>query len=78
MNSGWCVGRCERTSERGDFPAEAVYVLPCLTQPQVDVLALFSLETAEHGRKLSQQPVNGVEAQERPHNLAEYSLDHFR
>lgn len=75
---GWCVGRCERTQQRGDFPVEAVYVLPCLTQPSTDILALFTLETAEHGRRLSQQPVNGVDNQERPHNLAEYSIDHFR
>ena len=32
QNSGWCVGTCERTEQRGDFPAEAVYVLPCLTK----------------------------------------------
>jgi len=78
MNSGWCVGQCERTHERGDFPAETVYVLPCLSPPSTDILAMFSLETADHGRRLSQQPVNGVDVQERPHNLAEYSIDHFR
>lgn len=38
MNSGWCVGHCERTSEKGDFPAETVYVLPALTKPQNDIL----------------------------------------
>ena len=38
LNSGWCVGTCERTEERGDFPAEAVYVLPCLTKPPTDIL----------------------------------------
>lgn len=38
MNSGWCVGRCERTGQKGDFPAEAVYVLPALSQPPPDIL----------------------------------------
>lgn len=38
MNSGWCVGHCERTGEKGDFPAETVYVLPALTKPQNDIL----------------------------------------
>lgn len=78
MNSGWCVGRCERTNERGDFPAETVYVLPCLNKPPNDILALFSLETAEHGKRLNHQQVNGTDTQERPHNLSEYAIDHFR
>lgn len=44
LNSGWCVGRCERTQEKGDFPAETVYVLPCMSKPPSDVLQLFSVE----------------------------------
>ncbi|KAJ9583263.1 hypothetical protein L9F63_022396, partial [Diploptera punctata] len=78
MNSGWCVGRCERTGEKGDFPAETVYVLPACSKPPQDILALFSLEGAEHGRKLHPQQVNGTESREKPHTLAEYALDHFR
>ena len=38
MNSGWCVGRCERTGEKGDFPAETVYVLPACSKPPQDIL----------------------------------------
>ena len=38
INSGWCVGVCERTGEKGDFPAETVYVLPSLTKPPDDIL----------------------------------------
>jgi myosin-7 len=38
MNSGWCVGRCERTGEKGDFPAETVYVLPSCSKPPQDIL----------------------------------------
>lgn len=41
INSGWCVGRCERTGEKGDFPAETVYVLPSLTKPPNDILVTF-------------------------------------
>lgn len=40
MNSGWCIGRCERTGQKGDFPAEAVYVLPALSQPPHDILVI--------------------------------------
>lgn len=38
LNSGWCIGTCERTGEKGDFPAETVYVLPSLTKPPNDIL----------------------------------------
>uniref|UniRef100_A0A1B6CKI8 Myosin-VIIa n=1 Tax=Clastoptera arizonana TaxID=38151 RepID=A0A1B6CKI8_9HEMI len=78
MNSGWCIGRCERTGEKGDFPAETVYVLPALAKPHNDILALFSMEGAEHGRRLYSQHMNGTEPREKPHTLVEYSIDHFR
>lgn len=38
LNSGWCIGTCERTTEKGDFPAETVYVLPSLSKPPNDIL----------------------------------------
>ena len=38
MNSGWCFGECARTSRRGDFPAECVYVLPTITKPPPEIL----------------------------------------
>lgn len=38
MNSGWCVGECIRTSQKGDFPAECVYVLPTITKPPMEIL----------------------------------------
>ena len=38
MNSGWCSGLCARTNQRGDFPAECVYILPAITKPPPDVL----------------------------------------
>ena len=38
MSSGWCSGICERTGEKGDFPAECVYVLPAITRPPPEVL----------------------------------------
>jgi len=78
LNSGWCVGTCERTEERGDFPAEAVYVLPCLTKPPTDILALFTMDVSEHSRRLYPTQINGVEQVEKPHTLEEYALDHFR
>lgn len=38
MNAGWCFGECARTNQRGDFPAEYVYVLPTIIKPPPDIL----------------------------------------
>ncbi|XP_061402016.1 myosin-VIIa [Musca vetustissima] len=78
LNNGWCIGRCERTQERGDFPAETVYVLPTLTKPPQDILALFNVEEAHHGKRLSMASNGVAEPRDRPHTLMEYALDHFR
>lgn len=79
LNNGWCIGRSDRTEERGDFPAETVYVLPTMSKPPTDILALFSVEDAHHGRRLSTVSNGGTtEPREKPHSLAEYALDHFR
>lgn len=78
LNNGWCIGRSDRTEDRGDFPAETVYVLPTLSKPPEDILALFSIEGAHHGRRLSTVSNGVTEPRDRPYNLAEYALDHFR
>ncbi|XP_041979694.1 myosin-VIIa [Aricia agestis] len=78
LNNGWCIGRCERSMERGDFPAETVYVLPALSKPPPDILALFCQEGAQHGRRAPTSTFNGTENRDKPHNLLEYALDHFR
>ena len=38
MNSGWAHGINDRTKQRGDFPADCVYVLPTITRPQYDLV----------------------------------------
>ena len=74
QNSGWCVGTCERTDQRGDFPAEAVYVLPCLTKPPNDILALFTMDVGDQSRRLYPSQLNGTEQVEKPHTLEEYAV----
>lgn len=77
--NNWCIGRCERTGEKGDFPSECVYVLPALSKPPNNILALFTQEGAEESRQLfSIRQTNGPEPLEKPHTLEEYSMDHFR
>ncbi|XP_044016052.1 myosin-VIIa isoform X1 [Aphidius gifuensis] len=44
LNNGWCIGISDKTGEKGDFPAETVYVLPSLTKPPNDILSLFSID----------------------------------
>uniref|UniRef100_A0A8C8JL65 Myosin VIIAb n=1 Tax=Oncorhynchus tshawytscha TaxID=74940 RepID=A0A8C8JL65_ONCTS len=38
MTSGWAHGVNDRTKQRGDFPADCVYVLPTVTRPQYDIV----------------------------------------
>lgn len=38
LNSGWAHGINERTNQRGDFPADCVYVLPTMTRPQQEIV----------------------------------------
>ncbi|XP_065580984.1 myosin-VIIa-like isoform X3 [Artemia franciscana] len=78
LNTGWCLGRCERTGEVGDFPAELVYVIPALNRPPTNVLELFALEGAEKGRRLLATQAPETESQEKPHTLEDYAMDHFR
>ena len=47
MHSGWCCGKCDRTGEEGDFPANCVYVLPAITKPSNEVLRLFQEQSEE-------------------------------
>ncbi|XP_076340822.1 unconventional myosin-VIIa ck isoform X2 [Tachypleus tridentatus] len=78
-NNTWCTGRSEKTGEKGDFPSECVYVLPCLAKPPLAILSLFTQEGAEQGKRLIAYPQsNGPEPQDKPHTLEEYALDHFR
>lgn len=38
MNSGWAHGINDSTNQRGDFPADCVYVMPTITRPQYDIV----------------------------------------
>lgn len=38
LNSGWAHGVNERSKQRGDFPADCVYVLPTMIHPQQELV----------------------------------------
>ncbi|ODM92321.1 Myosin-VIIa, partial [Orchesella cincta] len=77
MTSGWCVGRCERTGEKGSLPAEMVYVLPATCKPSPDILELFK---TENGRKKNFHPdtTGFTTFKEEPHTLEKFAIEHFR
>uniref|UniRef100_A0A673Z6C1 Myosin VIIAa n=1 Tax=Salmo trutta TaxID=8032 RepID=A0A673Z6C1_SALTR len=81
MTSGWAHGVNERTNQKGDFPADAVYVLPTVTRPQADVVALVTMTPDQRQETVrSSQLVLPETGEERvkPYTLEEFSYDHFR
>uniref|UniRef100_A0A8C9R4M5 Myosin VIIAa n=1 Tax=Scleropages formosus TaxID=113540 RepID=A0A8C9R4M5_SCLFO len=69
MNSGWAHGINDRTKQKGDFPADCVYVLPTVTRPQHDIVESI---------RLSQVVMAQSEEQVKPYTLEEFSYDYFR
>uniref|UniRef100_A0A3B4FWX6 Unconventional myosin-VIIa-like n=1 Tax=Pundamilia nyererei TaxID=303518 RepID=A0A3B4FWX6_9CICH len=80
MNSGWAHGVNDRTKQRGDFPADCVYVLPTITRPQYDIVALVTM-TPDQRREsigLSQINLSDQEDKSKAYTLEEFSYDYFR
>jgi myosin-7 len=77
MHSGWCFGKCDRTGDEGDFPANCVYVLPAIVRPAKEVLALFQDQSAE-GSEAVLSGVDGQRAEgEQSTEGEKYSLEEF-
>ncbi|KAL3848316.1 hypothetical protein ACJMK2_019184 [Sinanodonta woodiana] len=80
MNSGWCMGENTRTAQKGDFPAECVYVLPTITKPPPEIVNLF-IQSSDSTKDLLAHP-SGEEQQEsggeKPYTLEAFAIDHFR
>ncbi|KAF3705828.1 Unconventional myosin-VIIa [Channa argus] len=80
MNSGWAHGINDRTKQRGAFPADCVYVLPTITRPQYDLVALVTM-TPDQRREsinLSQMNFSDIESKTKTYTLEEFSYDYFR
>jgi myosin-7 len=83
MHSGWCFGKCDRTGEEGDFPANCVYVLPAIVRPSKEVLALFQ-DQSDTGSEAVLQGVDGQRAEDETsgpvekYSLEEFAMDYFR
>ncbi|NXN83044.1 MYO7A protein, partial [Bombycilla garrulus] len=80
MNSGWANGFNERTKQRGDFPTDSVYVLPTVTMPPLEIVALVTMtpDQRQDVIRTSQMAVSDSEETVKPYTLEEFSYDYFR
>ncbi|XP_075329092.1 myosin VIIAa [Odontesthes bonariensis] len=80
LNSGWAHGINERTNQRGDFPADCVYVLPSMTRPQQEIVALVTMtpDQRQESVRVSQILVPETDSKVKPYTLEEFSYDYFR
>ncbi|XP_074716549.1 unconventional myosin-VIIa isoform X1 [Strix uralensis] len=80
MNSGWANGFNERTKQRGDFPTDSVYVLPTVTMPPLEIVALVTMTPDERQDviRTSQLAISDSEERVKPYTLEEFSYDYFR
>ncbi|KYO19220.1 hypothetical protein Y1Q_0001128 [Alligator mississippiensis] len=80
MNSGWANGVNERTKQRGDFPTDSVYVLPTVTMPPLEIVALVTMtpDQRQDVIRSAQQSISDSEERVKPYTLEEFSYDYFR
>uniref|UniRef100_A0A7N9AKF9 Myosin VIIAa n=1 Tax=Mastacembelus armatus TaxID=205130 RepID=A0A7N9AKF9_9TELE len=79
LNSGWAHGINERTNQRGDFPADCVYVLPTMTRPQQEIaLVTMTPDQRQESVRVSQLVLPESDGRVEPYTLEEFSYDHFR
>jgi myosin-7 len=83
MHSGWCFGKCDRTGDEGDFPANCVYVLPAIIRPAKEVLTLFQDQSSEGSEavltSVDGQRADGEQSTENEkYNLEEFASEFFR
>ncbi|ELK00390.1 Myosin-VIIa [Pteropus alecto] len=80
MNSGWACGINERTKQRGDFPTDCVYVMPTVTMPPREIVALVTMtpDQRQDVIRLLQLRTPEPEVRTKPYTLEEFSYDYFR
>ncbi|XP_063162023.1 unconventional myosin-VIIa isoform X2 [Candoia aspera] len=80
MNSGWANGVNERTKQKGDFPTDSVYVLPTMTMPPLDIVALVTMTPNQRQDiiRTAQLVMSDTEERIKPYTLEEFSFDYFR
>ncbi|KAG1930766.1 unconventional myosin-VIIa [Pimephales promelas] len=80
MTSGWAHGINDRTKQKGDFPADCVYVLPTVVRPAPEIVALVTMtpDQRQESIRISHVPITESEERIKPYTLEEFSYDYFR
>ncbi|CAL8268110.1 unnamed protein product [Merluccius merluccius] len=80
LNSGWVSGTNDRTKQRGDFPADLVYVLPTITRPPYDIVALVTMTPGQRRASITMTQLSVADPQDKvkPYTLEDFSYDYFR
>ncbi|XP_072849571.2 unconventional myosin-VIIa isoform X5 [Pogona vitticeps] len=80
MNSGWANGMNERTKQKGDFPTDLVYVLPTVTMPPPEIVALVTMtpDQRQDVIRTAQLVMSDGEERMKLYTLEEFSYDYFR
>ena len=60
LASSWASGTNSTSAQTGDFPTDCVWVLPTLTKPHPDTVAMFKLSRSELESLASRAPQNQV------------------
>nr|CAH7763744.1 unnamed protein product [Callosobruchus chinensis] len=71
----WGQGECNRKT--GDFPTEAVYIIPTLHRPTEDLLVFFKKDGVVTEKPMAKSMVTTLQRM-RMHTLASYAEEHFR
>uniref|UniRef100_A0A1L8E5D6 Putative myosin class v heavy chain n=1 Tax=Nyssomyia neivai TaxID=330878 RepID=A0A1L8E5D6_9DIPT len=71
----WGYGECNKKT--GEFPTDAVYVLPCMDPPSKEILELFRISGVARGKP---QLIAQYDArdQRKVHTLEKFAAEHFR
>ncbi|XP_055004260.1 unconventional myosin-VIIa-like [Boleophthalmus pectinirostris] len=80
LTSGWAHGQNERSRLRGDFPVDCVYLLPTVTRPPYDIVALVSMSPDQRRESITLSQLDTSQLQDRAkvYTLEEFSYDYFR
>lgn len=73
LNSTWALGYLN--GNKGYFPIDSAYILPCIDPPKKDILKLFIKDTVKRAQPKS--AYNTIQRQ-KMHNLRKFAADNFR
>lgn len=73
-NSTWALGSAD--GNKGFFPIDSAYILPCILPPKKEILELFVKDTMKQ-RNQPKSAYNTVQRQ-KMHSLKKFAAEHFR